>query len=347
MPDLRELEQRIGRGQVPEWLQRIATPLRYEERDKAFESHPDKEFRAYILNGIRHGFHIGFDRSCHREYLSKEILLGRIIGPVNQEEGVPAGTQVSPFGVIPKSGQPGKWRLIVDLSSPEGGSVNDGIDQDLCSLKYLQLDDVMECISRSGRGTLLAKMDIESAYRMGPIHPEDKPLLAVRWAGEMFFDTRVPFGLRSAPKIFTAVADALQWAFRKERVSWVAQRLPYHGPANSAVCADNMEGMLSACRRLGVPVVPEKCTGPAEAIVFLVFELDTRSMVVRLPQAKTPADLEVGPRMVRKGRAGSVNWNRSWDTCSTQRQFSARATHLYGGQSSWWRPSGTSSTGSG
>jgi hypothetical protein len=47
-----------------------------------------------------------------REYLSKEISLGRIIGPVKQE-GVPAGTQVSPFGVIPKSSQPGKRQLIV------------------------------------------------------------------------------------------------------------------------------------------------------------------------------------------------------------------------------------------
>ena len=27
------------------------------------------------------------------------------------------------FGVIPKSSQPGKWRLIVDLSHPEGKSV--------------------------------------------------------------------------------------------------------------------------------------------------------------------------------------------------------------------------------
>ena len=34
---------------------------------------------------------------------------------------------ISPFGVIPKGHTPGKWRLIVDLSSPKGGSVNDGI----------------------------------------------------------------------------------------------------------------------------------------------------------------------------------------------------------------------------
>ena len=30
--------------------------------------------------------------------------------------------QISPFEVIPKS-EPGKWRLILDLSSPKGNSV--------------------------------------------------------------------------------------------------------------------------------------------------------------------------------------------------------------------------------
>ncbi len=36
--------------------------------------------------------------------------------------------QCSPFGIIPRKGKPGKWRLIVNLSAPEGLSVNDGID---------------------------------------------------------------------------------------------------------------------------------------------------------------------------------------------------------------------------
>ena len=45
-------------------------------------------------------------------------------------------------------------------------------------------------------------MDIASAYCMVPVHPGDRPLLAVQWAGKIFFDTRLPFGLRSAPKCF-------------------------------------------------------------------------------------------------------------------------------------------------
>ena len=62
---------------------------------------------------------------------------------------------------------------------------------------------------------MLAKADIESAYRLIPVHPQDRPLLAVRWNGEIFIDVMLPFGLRSAAKIFNAVADALNWHLQR------------------------------------------------------------------------------------------------------------------------------------
>ena len=48
----------------------------------------------------------------------------------------------SRLGVIPKNTS-GKWRLIVDMSSPEGGSVNDGIREAWCSLPYATVDDAI------------------------------------------------------------------------------------------------------------------------------------------------------------------------------------------------------------
>lgn len=53
--------------------------------------------------------------------------------------------ELNPFGVIPKFNQPGRWCLIVDLLSPEGRSVNDGSEADLCSLNYLRQDQVVFC----------------------------------------------------------------------------------------------------------------------------------------------------------------------------------------------------------
>ncbi|CAB4038282.1 RNA-directed DNA polymerase from transposon BS, partial [Paramuricea clavata] len=59
-------------------------------------------------------------------YLQNEVALGRVAGPFLSSP-LP-NLHVSSFGVIPKAGQLGKWRLILDLSSPHGRSVNDGID---------------------------------------------------------------------------------------------------------------------------------------------------------------------------------------------------------------------------
>ena len=62
-----------------------------------------------------------------------------------------------------------------------------------------------------GKGTLLVKLDIQAAYYLVPIHPDNRPLLGVKWGDACCFDGMFPYGLRSAPKIFTVVADALEW----------------------------------------------------------------------------------------------------------------------------------------
>ena len=63
---------------------------------------------------------------------------------------------------------------MVDLSSPDGASVNDGIDPDLCSLTYVSVDDAARTVAKAGRGAFLAKAQ---AYRMVPVHPADRLLL--------------------------------------------------------------------------------------------------------------------------------------------------------------------------
>ena len=85
--------------------------------------------------------------------------------------------------MIPKSGQQEKWQLIVDLSSPEGTSINAENEPELCSLRYLRLDEVILQIAKLGTGTQLAKRDIEGTYQMIPVHPGDRPLLGIQWAG--------------------------------------------------------------------------------------------------------------------------------------------------------------------
>ena len=86
----------------------------------------------------------------------------------------------------------GKWRLILDLSNPSGTSVNNGIDPELCSLSYISVDDVARVVAFLGRGTMLGKTDIKSAYRI--VHPADRLLLGMEWQGNIFVDFRLPLG---------------------------------------------------------------------------------------------------------------------------------------------------------
>ena len=76
--------------------------------------------------------------------------------------------------MIPKSYQPGKWRRIVNLSHPEGKSVNEGINSSRCSLQYVQVDDIVNQLLQLGPGALMAKLEVKSAYRIVPVHPDDR-----------------------------------------------------------------------------------------------------------------------------------------------------------------------------
>ena len=88
--------------------------------------------------------------------------------------------------------------------------MNDGINPDLCSLTYSIVEQVAAVVAVYTQGSLLAKIDVELAYRLITVHTQDGTLQAVEWDGMVYVNPMLLFGLRSAPKIFNAVADALE-----------------------------------------------------------------------------------------------------------------------------------------
>ena len=307
MADLRRLESFTPEQTpvLPKELCDVHTPLRVEAWSWDLRHHPDEEFAQYILRGIQQGFRIGFNRQAVQcrsakrnmlsaeqnpevvdQYLRKEWEAGRVVGPLPRHL---AGLQVSRFGVIPKPHQPGKWRLIVDLSYPKKASVNDGIDLDLCSLVYTSVDEAVNRVLQRGRGTQLAKLNIASAYRIIPVHPHDRPLLAMGWKQQLLVDTALPFGLRSAPKIFNAVADALLWVMYEEGVQSALHYLDdflFVGAPESDECEVSLHQAQAVCQRLGVPLAMEKLEGSSSIISFLGIVLDSDKLELRLPREK-------------------------------------------------------------
>ena len=108
---------------------------------------------------------------------------------------------------LPAAGS--KLHMVAAWYMPEGSSPGLlGFSRIPNGVLYVSVDTAVKLVEQLGRGTLLAKVDIRSAYRMLPIHPDDRWLLGMRWEGSVFVGAALPFGLPSAPKIFTAVADA-------------------------------------------------------------------------------------------------------------------------------------------
>ena len=253
----------------------------------ALRNHPDRLFTSIIVEGLCLGFRdwIGFDRlsplqsvgrrlPCHRMSTRN---FGRVASSApSSQPGQPEYTSVA-LERVPKGHASGKWRVITDL------------DPSLCLLSYISVDSVASIVAQLGRRSLLAKIDIESAYHLVPVHPDDRHLLGIQWMGNVYCDGRLPFGLRSSAKLFNAVADALEWIIRERGVHHITHYLDdfvvLGGPASSE-CADSLATMTRACADLSVPLAEEKSNGPASVITFLGILVDTIKGSISLPPPK-------------------------------------------------------------
>lgn len=285
----------------------MVTPIDAQKLWLELRAHPDQCRVDYVITGLKQGFRLGFDPSAvslrsavHNmpsaslqpsvidQYLQAELEKGRVAGPFP----VPPiqNLHISRFGVIPKKHQPGKWRLILDLSSPAGHSVNDGISKDPFSVQYMKVDDIISGIMSLGRGTLMAKFDVESAYRNIPVHTEDRYLLGMKWKGYYFIDMALPFGLRSAPFIFSSVADLLEWILKhKYGLNFLLHYLDdFHtlGPPNSSACQNNVDTCVRLFKEWRIPLHPDKLEGPSTCLTVLGIELDSLALQARLPHDK-------------------------------------------------------------
>ena len=81
------------------------------------------------------------------------------------------------------------------MSFPEGNSINDGISSDDASVQYQGniTDDAINIIRSTGVGSLMAKTDIEKAFRILPVHPVDYELLGMKINNLFYYDKALLF----------------------------------------------------------------------------------------------------------------------------------------------------------
>lgn len=211
-----------------------------------------------------------------------EVSRGHTCGPFSSPPFVPF--HCSPLGAVPK--KDGSSRIILDLSSPSGFFINDGIPPEFFSVKYSSFDDAAAVVQDMGVGCFMAKIDIKHAFRLCPVHPSEWYLLGYKWLGSFYFDVCLPFGSRSSPFIFNTFADSLAWILvHKYGVTGLAHYLDDFficAPTFSA-CSRKVDVVLMVFKFLGVPIAEDKLVGPSQVITFLDIEIDTIRSCIQLP----------------------------------------------------------------
>ncbi len=111
----------------------------------------------------------------------------------------------------------------------------------------------------------------------------------MQWRGRTYVDKVLPFGLRSAPKLYKAIANGVLWILDNTDqvmcIHYLDDFLLFGSP-DSCQCGVSLERALARCKGLGVPIAPAKTEGPATKLTFLGIELDTASLTISLPQEK-------------------------------------------------------------
>lgn len=168
---------------------------------------------------------------------------------------------LSSYFVIEKSS--GGWRFILNLRR-----LNEFI-----IAPHFKLEDLKTVIRLLSHGDFLATIDLKDAYLLLPIHPEDRRFLRFRFQGQLFQFTALPFGLASAPYIFTRILKPLVHFLREKGFFSVVYLDDFLLLAHSyESCLVNVSSTLSLLSSLGFVVNKRKSVlVPARSCRFLGF----------------------------------------------------------------------------
>ena len=284
-------------------MQNLPTPIKVGELQDLLRGY-DPVKAKYLIDGFTVGFRLGckeFVTSqasknaftvqsnviAARDLIQAELDSGRVAGPFKQAPF--SNFHVSPLGLREKS-TPGRYRLIHDLSYPyTKDSVNGSIPRDLASVSYADVQTAIQYIIQLGQGSYLSKVDIKSAFRLVPVHPDDYHLLGFTFQGEFYYDRCLAMGCSSSCAIFESFSSALEWAMKNrlgvlQCTHMIDDFLIVEKTKGD--CAWSLKTFEIVCKRLGVPFAPEKTVGPETSLTFLGVQLCTQKMLAYLPEDK-------------------------------------------------------------
>ena len=283
----------------------IESGLNVAAWEKYLENYSDKRIIQYIKFGFPlslidpHGLNntkvTNHFSDCQypqqvQAYIDKEIKLGALLGPVDSI--VDSHFHCSPLLTRPKDTD--KRRVILNLSHPDGNSVNSHVDANQFDgspfiLKFPRVDDIAEDIIKCTEDTLLFKVDIAHAFRNLRVDPADSLKFGIAWRGAFYVDVGIAFGLTHGSASFQLLSDAVAYIMSKEGVTLRCYIDDYIAVVPKHKANHAFQRLCEVLNELGLPINRDKLTPPTKCLTCLGIDFDIENNIMSISKDKLEA----------------------------------------------------------
>ena len=139
----------------------------------------------------------------------------------------------------------------------------------------------------------MQKIDLKSAYRSVPIHPDCYQHMGLSWIffGDQeptyFYDCRLPFGSSRSCKDFQSISDAIVRIMARENYECISYIDDFLVVAeNESKCQNALDFLLNLVPRLGLEVNFDKVSQLATVMSFLGVQINCVHRTLLLPPDK-------------------------------------------------------------
>ena len=211
----------------------------------------------------------------HAELVTEEVDAMLAKGAI--EEVAPSPGCYSRLFVVPK--KDGGWRPVINLKR---------INKAFLDPPHFRMDTTKDVAMLLSPGDWAASVDLKDAYFHIPLHRQSRRFLRFGWNRKLFQFLVVPFGLSTAPFIFTMVTKPVAAYLRSRgiRVIFYLDDILVIGKSKDE-CERNLQSVLTLLQELGFLINWKKSNlCPSQRFLFLGLLWDTTLGQICLPQTK-------------------------------------------------------------